>query len=85
MTPLFMFKAAVLWLAMLLLAVVNGVVRDTLLVPLWGQPPGAGCQRADVVCACLCRVLVWGGLAGAVPVLSLLVHWPGLAAGNSGL
>lgn len=39
MTPLFMFKAAVLWLVMLLLAVINGVVRDTLLVPLWGQPP----------------------------------------------
>jgi len=66
MFPRFVLYACLAWLAILLLAVLNGAARDALLVPLWGET--AARAASSLILAALIVLVAWVFLARTRPL-----------------
>lgn len=72
------FKALVVWLGILLLAIANGALREAVLVPILGQPAGlvlSGVLLSILIVWTAYLALPWIGRTQAVNYLVIGIGW----------
>ncbi len=74
----FLLRALAVWCGILAAAVVNGVVRESLLIPLLGSPPGlvlSGLLLSLVIFVVSLLAIRWIGVANASQALAVGLLW----------
>lgn len=72
------FKALVVWLGILLLAIANGALREAVLVPILGQPAGlvlSGVLLSILIVWTAYLALPWIGRGKAANYLAIGIGW----------
>ena len=72
------FKALLVWLGILLLAIANGVLREAVLVPGLGQPAGlvlSGILLSGLILLTAYLALPWMGRAQLASYLAVGIGW----------
>jgi len=71
-------KALAIWLAILLLAILNGLLREAVLVPMLGPSAGlvlSGLLLSALIVAVAYLALPWLDVRGAAPLLAVGLGW----------